>query len=213
MYTNYSWITERLAVGGIVEQAEELPFDAILSLEIFAPLAIAPLVRSGRVVYAWEPIFDAVARPQAEMVRQFDAAADQLDAWLRAGKRALVHCYAGVSRSVSAATWYLMRAYGLTWDQAFARVQAHRRGAFPDIRYEIPLRLAAGEPPDGPWLAERLTDFCWAHDAETGRTLDIAALVAELAHCGLPVPDRAAISTARAKSSDATHGEPEGRLP
>lgn len=187
MYTNYSWITDQLAVGGIVEQVDELPFDAILSLEVFAPLAIAALARSHRLEYAWEPIYDAVARPQDELVGQFDAAADRLDAWLRQGKRALVHCYAGVSRSVTAATWYLMRSQGLSWDQAFARVKATRRGAFPDLRFEIPLRLAAGEPRDGAWIAERVASFCRQHDAETGRQLDAEALCADLRRYGIPV--------------------------
>lgn len=193
MYTNFSWITDHLAVGGFVEgvaPAEEFPFDAALSLEVFAPLALAPLVRSGRVDYAWEPLFDGVALPQEQLMRHVDAAADHLDVWLGAGKRALVHCYAGVSRSVIAVTWYLMRSQGLSWNAAFAQVKAHRRAAFPDIRFELPLRLASGEPRDGDWISERLVAFCRQHHAETGRALDLPALAADLRRYGIPVSER-----------------------
>src|SRR5919199_5943179 len=52
-YTNYNWITDRLAIGGVVSDPEALPFDAILSLMTEAPAGMWELARSGNVEYAW----------------------------------------------------------------------------------------------------------------------------------------------------------------
>lgn len=160
-YTDYDWITDRIAVGGLVTGEGLPPFDAILSLETYAPVAVGSMVRTGQVEYRWQSILDGVAaEPNDAIVARFDAAADQVYAWLSAGKRVLVHCYMGSSRAVTAATWYLVRYGGLAWDDAVALVRARRVVADPNIRFEIPLRLASGETLTDTWLGERLATYC-----------------------------------------------------
>jgi protein-tyrosine phosphatase len=145
-YTDFNWIDDRLAIGAIVSEPEELPFDAILSMETHAPATVAEIVRSGRVDYQWRSIVDGYSwEANDEIVRRFDAAAKQIRSWLESGKRVLVHCTAGVSRSVSAVAWYLMRYEGYSWDEALELIRQGRSVAYPNIRFEIPLRLAAGE--------------------------------------------------------------------
>lgn len=159
-YTDYTWITDRLAVGAWISEPEDLPFDAILSMETHSPLALRDWLRSGQVEYRWHSIQDVDPREEHdEIVRRFDAAAALIDEWSRDGKRVLVHCYAGLSRSVTAVIWYLVRYQGFTWDEALATISARRPSVFPNIAFEIPLRLAAGESLSEEWLEERLAAF------------------------------------------------------
>src|SRR5579884_1395408 len=101
-YTDYNWIDEQLAVGAFVgEPHQDLPFDAILSMETHAPAALRELVRSGQVDYQWRSIVDGISdESNDEIVARFDAAAAQVNDWLGQDRRVLVHCYAGVSRAV-----------------------------------------------------------------------------------------------------------------
>lgn len=145
-YDNYNWITDDIAIGGMVSEAEELPFDAILSLVPDAPPSVRDLALSERIEYRWHSIIDGYSfEENDEIVRRFNAAAEQLDRWLASGKRVLVHCVAGVSRSATAVVWYLVRFRGMTWEEATALVRAYRLNARPNIRFEIPLRISQGE--------------------------------------------------------------------
>lgn len=160
-YTDYAWITDRLAIGAFVTEPEDLPFDAILSMETQAPAGLRDLVRSDDVEYHWQSILDGNTwERHGEIVARFDAAAAQLDAWIAAGKRVLVHCFMGISRSVTAVIWYLMRYQGLNWDQALALVHRTRPIARPNIRFEITLRLASGEDLSQEWIEDRIAAYC-----------------------------------------------------
>jgi protein-tyrosine phosphatase len=160
-YTDYNWIHDRLAIGAMLSEPEDLPFDTILSMETHAPATVRGLVRSGNVEYRWLSIVDGYSwETDEEIVRRFDDAADQLHEWLTDDKRVLVHCTAGVSRSVTAVVWYLIRYKGHSWDEALALVKSFRSVANPNIRFEISLRLASGEQLNHEWLEERINAYC-----------------------------------------------------
>ena len=145
-YSNFNWIDDRLAVGGFVTESGEFPFDAILSLETHAPLTLRDVALSESLEYRWHSIIDGISYEENDaIVRRFDDAAEQIAAWLRDGKRVLVHCYMGISRSVIAVAWYLVRYEGMSWEEALDLIRVARTQANPNIRFEIPLRLAAGE--------------------------------------------------------------------
>lgn len=167
-YTDFNWIDERLAVGAFVgEPHQDLPFDAILSLETHAPATLRELIRSGRVDYQWRSIIDGISdESNDEIVARFDAAAAQVNDWRSQSRRVLVHCYAGVSRAVTATTWYLVRYQGLSWDEALARISAQRPIANPNIRFEIPLRLASGEELSDEWINGRIAEYAARIKAE-----------------------------------------------
>ena len=176
-YTDYHWIIDRLAIGGFVHESEDLPFDAILSMETAAPTVLRELVRSGRVDYQWRSILDGICDEDHDaIVGRFDDAAAQLDAWLREEKRVLVHCYAGVSRSVTAVIWYLMCHQGHTWDEALELIRARRSVANPNIRFEIPLRLAAGEDLAEEWIDQRIGAYCERQRADYNVEVDPAEI-------------------------------------
>jgi Dual specificity phosphatase, catalytic domain len=64
---------------------------------------------------------------------------------LKAGKRVLVHCVAGMNRSSTICCAVLMMLEGLSPEQALARVREHHPWARPDSNHWLKLR----------WLAER----------------------------------------------------------
>lgn len=165
-YEDYDWIEDGLAVGAMVEEGKDLPFDAVLSLVPFAPVGLCDVLASGEVEYQWHSIQDQRSgETDEEIVRRFDAAADRIDEWRRENKRVLVHCQVGASRSVTAIIWYLVRYRGMTWEQAAETVRARRPIARPTIWFEVPLRLAAGERLDRAWLEERMSAYA-RHMAE-----------------------------------------------
>jgi rhodanese-related sulfurtransferase len=161
-YTNYNWIADDLAVGGLVEDAEDdLPFDAILSMETYGPAGIASLISNGEVEYQWRSIVDGFSHEtNDDIVARFNDAADVINTWVSEGKNVLVHCTAGVSRSVTATIWYLMRYRGYTWDDALELIRRARPIAYPNLRFEIPLRMAAGEEFSEETLTERIAAYC-----------------------------------------------------
>jgi predicted protein tyrosine phosphatase len=160
-YTDFHWIDDHVAIGGFVTQSDHLPFDAILSMETHAPPGVRDLVHSETVDYQWRSIIDGIPyEGHEEIVRRFDSAAEQIHQWVESDKRVLVHCFAGVSRSVTAVIWYLMRYRGMTWDEALAMIRASRAVANPNIRFEIPLRIAAGEVLTDEWIRDRIRAYC-----------------------------------------------------
>lgn len=184
-YDDFAWIDDSLAVGAMVESDEALPFDAILSLVPFAPLGVRPLATGDDLEYRWHAIMDQRSgEGHDEIVRRFEAAAAEIDHWLREGRRVLVHCQVGASRSVTAVIWYLVRYRGYSWDQALALVRERRPIARPTIWFEIPLRLALGEPLSEAWLEEHM-DAYQRHMAEaTGADFSVDDIRAHLEQQG-----------------------------
>ena len=171
-YTDFNWITDRLAIGGFVTDSDDLPFDAVLSMEVHAPTAVRDLIHSRRVDYQWRPIIDGYCWEQHDaIVQRFDEAAAQLHDWLTADKRVLVHCFAGVSRSVTAVIWYLMRYEGKTWDEALGAIRADREIANPNVRFETALRVASGEAIGEDLIRERIE--AWAAKLKATYDLEI----------------------------------------
>lgn len=68
------------------------------------------------------PIFNGAEASVAAL----DACAAWLEERLAAGEKVLLHCGAGMERSPLTAAWFLYRRRGLTWEQAYAVVQAAR---------------------------------------------------------------------------------------
>jgi len=184
-YDNYDWITRHLAVGGLVDTSEVPFFDAILSLETYSPLLVRGLAQSPDVEYRWYSIMDGVsAEPHEAIVQRFNAAVDQVADWIRAGRRVLVHCYLGSSRAGTTATWYLVRHHALSWEESVTWVRERRRVTDPNIRFEIPLRLAAGEVLDESWLQQRLTEYCLARHDRSELAQKMREILADLERQG-----------------------------
>lgn len=194
-YTDFNWVTDRLAIGGFVTAHEALPFDAILSMETHAPATVRELVQSGQVEYQWRSIIDGFTwEEHDEIVARFDDAAALLNDWLSDDKRVLVHCFAGVSRSVTVVVWYLMRYQGMTWDAALEMIKQGRTMANPNIRFEIALRVANGEEIDEAWLRERIEQYARVLEERYDVKVDREDLRRDLERQGTLPPSGVALS-------------------
>jgi len=64
----------------------------------------------------------------------------------RAGERnVLIHCHAGISRSVSCVIYYLIKKHKMTFEQALELVQASREVADPNEGFEDQLQTFADQ--------------------------------------------------------------------
>lgn len=72
---------------------------------------------------------------EANIAAHFPAAFAAIDAALAKNEGVLVHCQAGVSRSASIVTAYVMRARNATFDAAYEHVRARRPAACPNYAF------------------------------------------------------------------------------
>ena len=121
-------LRKRLFIGGLSHQRERRPaVDCVLNL---CGLANPWIAHSG-------PHTSDRYTCKGEGPHGMDAA-ELIDeaAWvverLRAGKRVLVHCYAGMNRSTSVCCAALMMLEGISAEEALARVRERHRLAWPD---------------------------------------------------------------------------------
>lgn len=191
-YTDFNWITDRLAVGGLITAPSPLPFDAVLSMETYAPTAVRALALAANIDYQWCSILDGVSSESSEeIVRRFNTAANQLHTWFLGGKRALVHCYMGSSRAATTAIWYLVRYHRFSWEEAASLVKERRPVTDPNIRFEVPLRIAAGETISEEWLRRRLDEYCLARHGEADQAGKVREIQRDLAVQGVALrPNR-----------------------
>lgn len=119
------WVTPWLAVGSRAEAADGA---ALQAAGIDALLSFAPLARPAEVPLQLSlAVADRVALPAAAI----RATVDFLRSSLAAGRRVLMHCEMGISRSPALAACFLHEALGLPLAEAFARVRAARPVAEP----------------------------------------------------------------------------------
>lgn len=93
--------------------------------------------------------------PGENMIPLFEQCFEFIDEAKRARKGVLIHCFAGLSRSVTVTAAYLMKTmYPLTRDEAMVLIRQSRKAAMPNKgfmenlkTYERSLREAHGDPP------------------------------------------------------------------
>ena len=85
--------------------------------------------------------FEVDDEPDAPLYKHFDAAHRIIRKALAEGNRILVHCAAGVSRSVTLVAAYLIIEKGMSADDALRLISAHRTHANPNHGFRTQLRL------------------------------------------------------------------------
>lgn len=79
--------------------------------------------------YLWEPVLEHGKEPTLDWLEKV---VNFIDEQQRAGRVTYVHCLAGVNRSGTAVTAYLMQKYRWNRDQALAFVRSKRREIQPN---------------------------------------------------------------------------------
>ena len=88
-----------------------------------------------KVKKCWASLPITDDKSDAKTESQFRKGASTLNRWITAGHKVIVHCYAGISRSVSTVLAYLMIYKGLTYDQAYDLVKKGRPELNPHPLY------------------------------------------------------------------------------
>ena len=139
----------RLFVGGLHHQREQRPdVDFVLNVTGDASTWTRNSMRHPSDRHAAKGEME-IGMDAADLLAEASWVAERL----RAGKRVLVHCYAGVNRSCTICCATLMLLEGLSADEALARVRELHPIASPDPYYWLLLRWLSS--PDGrSWLAD-----------------------------------------------------------
>ena len=74
-----------------------------------------------------------------DAARFFDETSDLIDAYLADGKKILIHCAAGISRSPTILAAYLMRSRGMSCDEALEFIRRARPIVDPNLGFVIQL--------------------------------------------------------------------------
>lgn len=132
----------RLFIGGLRHQSDLRPaVDAVLNLCDFDNLWCAAGRRHAADRWACKGE-GHLGMDAADIVRE----ARWVVGRLRAGRRVLVHCYAGINRSATICCAALIALEGLSAAEALARVRERHPDAWPDPYHWLVLRWLASAP-------------------------------------------------------------------
>lgn len=132
-------ITDRFFTGGLEHQGSLRPqVDAVLNLgEERSVWAASGALPDDRWVIKGEGLGAGMS------VDEIYEEAGWVTERLNAGKRVLVHCWAGMNRSATICCAALILVEGLTFEQALARVRERHPWARPDSHHTLMLRYIA----------------------------------------------------------------------
>lgn len=130
----------RLFVGGVIIQPKSRPqVDAVLNLGEEPSRWVKP----GKGLHPYDRTIEYGEGSQGMTVEQIREEAGWVIERLRNDQRVLVHCAAGMNRSVTICCAVLILLEGLTAEAALARVRAHHPWARPDSHHWLMLRWLA----------------------------------------------------------------------
>lgn len=96
-----------------------------------------PLTKHPSIKYYSISIDDT---PSSNIAQHVPEAIRFIDSELKQGKKVLIHCAAGISRSTSIAVAYFMAKYNMNFDEALNKVKGKRGCAYPNQGFESQLR-------------------------------------------------------------------------
>lgn len=128
--------------GATKEMLQQMKINLLVNVTWELPLLKVQGLTAYRV-----PVDDT---PEENIGRYFDEVADLLEANRRVGRRSMVHCLAGVSRSATLVLAYLLKYTTFSLHQAFAHLHSTRACIRPNmgflrqlIEWEVRLRGVA----------------------------------------------------------------------
>lgn len=111
----------------------------------------------------------AADTPDQNLSQYFSVCNDFIHAARLKGGCVLIHCLAGMSRSVTVAVAYIMSVTPLTWKEALKVVRTGRAIANPNLGFQNQLqefensKLLEVRWPRGCWFRRKITCFIFAH--------------------------------------------------
>lgn len=128
----YSFILNKVIIGS-QDVAQDL--DILTNNKVTHILNVATGITNlfeGWFIYKTKEAFDT---PMYQIIDIFDECCEYIHSAVISGGCVLVHCNAGVSRSVSIVIAYLMKHYGMSFDEAFNFVKSKRSFIRPNVGF------------------------------------------------------------------------------
>ena len=131
--------------------------------KVIRELKIERIVTAGKGLEILDPLPPGVDQlalnvddiPEQSLIPVFDEVTAYIDAAKRDSKRVVVHCFAGLSRSVTFVCAYLIKQYGMTFKQSITTVKKARPNSNPNegfrrqlIQYEKMVHGTEIDPTD-----------------------------------------------------------------
>lgn len=117
-----------------------LPYNDNVYQNLWDPNTHSPTIRKYR-----SNVYDSRAQQYLENLYankpMIEISYHILDHVLNSGQNVLVHCMAGVSRSASMIIYYLMRKYGMSFEDAHKLVKSKRTIVNPNKSFQAQLKL------------------------------------------------------------------------
>lgn len=130
---HFNWVTPDLAVGNIragtdLKQLLKNDIDVVVAAVPQMPLAPDTYIDYGMSLFHI-PLLDI---PKQDILQWFHDSCDFIQAHHESGRKVLVHCMAGISRSVSLVMAYLIRKNGWNVEETLRFVRKRRLCANPN---------------------------------------------------------------------------------
>jgi protein-tyrosine phosphatase len=138
---HFNWVTPDLAVGDIkagkdLKQLLKNDIDVVVAAVPKMPLESDTYINHGMSLFHI-PLFDI---PKQDILQWFHDSCDFIQAHHESGRKVLVHCMAGISRSVSLVMAYLIRKNGWNVEETLRFVRKRRPCANPNQGFLKQLR-------------------------------------------------------------------------
>ncbi|XP_010546836.1 PREDICTED: dual specificity protein phosphatase 1B [Tarenaya hassleriana] len=127
-----SKIEEGLFIGSVAEASNR---DLLKSSNVTHILTVAVAVSPLYPDEFSYKVIEVVDRSETDLTQYFDECFNFVDEARQSGGGVLVHCFMGMSRSVTIVVAYLMKKYGLSFSKAMEHVRSRRPQALPNFGF------------------------------------------------------------------------------
>lgn len=127
-----SQIQEGLFIGSVAEANNK---DLLKTTNVTHVLTIAVALSPPYPDDFVYKVLEVVDRSETDLTVYFDQCYSFIDQAIESGGGVLVHCFMGVSRSVTIVVAYLMRKHGIGFSKAMELVKSRRPQAMPNFGF------------------------------------------------------------------------------
>jgi protein-tyrosine phosphatase len=126
-YKDFHWITPNIALGNIKAGTQ---FDRLKMNDIKAVVVALPSLPRSKMDYVMNDIsflhISSNDHPSQDLSMYFPMVFDFISSFVESGKNVLVHCHAGVSRSTTLLTSYLMAKRKQNHSEVLRHIRSRR---------------------------------------------------------------------------------------
>ncbi|KAL1211807.1 Dual specificity protein phosphatase 1B [Cardamine amara subsp. amara] len=127
-----SLIQQGLFIGSVAEATNK---DLLKSSNVTHILTVAVALAPPYPLDFVYKVIEVVDRSETDLTVYFDECYSFIDEAIQSGGAVLVHCFMGMSRSVTIVVAYLMKKHGMSFSKAMELVRSRRPQALPNFGF------------------------------------------------------------------------------